>query len=339
MEGTIIWRSRLIKSIKISVAAFTAIALAGELGLKYSSTAGIITILSIQNTKQETLKSAGKRWLAFVCALILAGLCFSIAGYSLWAFGLYLFFFALLCLWIGWSEAIAMNAVLVTHFFTEQSMEPVMLVNEALLLLIGTGTGILVNLHLRRRETEFRRLAEEVDSQMKGILKRMSQWLPEGDQNVYGAACFARLEMAIGEAKDCALVNYGNTVLSKSTAELDYITMREKQSFLLQQIYENIIKLQYLPEQSEQVAEMLGRIGEDFHRDNTVEGLLRSQDKLLNQMKEQALPHNREEFEARAILFYILMQSRQFLEIKREYVMGREHLIKSNKQTLRNIKI
>lgn len=316
------WKLRLAKSLKIAAAALTAIALAGELGLKYSSTAGIITILSIQNTKQETLKSAGKRWIAFVCALVLAGLCFSMMDYSLWAFGLFLFFFVLLCLWVGWGEAIAMNAVLATHFLAEQSMEPAMLVNEALLLLIGTGTGILVNLHLRRRETEFRRLAEKVDDQMKGILQRMSRWLPESDRCEYGADCFVELKAAIDEAKNCALVNYGNTVFSKSTDEIDYIAMREKQSYLLWEIYENITKIQYLPGQSGQVAEMLGHIGDDFHRDNTVEGLLDSLDELFMQMKEQELPRSREEFEARAILFYILMQIRQFLEIKREYVMG-----------------
>ena len=43
---------------------------------------------------------------------------------------------------------------------------------------------------------------------------------------------------------------------------------------------------------------------------------------LLTEMKSQPLPDSREEFEARAILFYILMQVRQFLEIKREFVLS-----------------
>lgn len=47
------WMPQLIKSLKIAAAAAIAIGLAGELGLKYSATAGIITVLSIQNTKRE----------------------------------------------------------------------------------------------------------------------------------------------------------------------------------------------------------------------------------------------------------------------------------------------
>ena len=47
------WKAQLIRSLKIAGAAVLAIAIAGELHLKYSATAGIITVLSIQNTKKE----------------------------------------------------------------------------------------------------------------------------------------------------------------------------------------------------------------------------------------------------------------------------------------------
>lgn len=60
---------KVIKSIKIALATVLAIAIAGELGLNYSATAGIITVLSIQNTKRETLKSACNR--GAVCPLYL----------------------------------------------------------------------------------------------------------------------------------------------------------------------------------------------------------------------------------------------------------------------------
>lgn len=321
----ITWKPQLLKSLKIAAAAFAAIALAGELGLKYSATAGIITVLSIQNTKRETLKSAGNRGLAFLCALFLSKSCFSLLGYNLWAFAVYLLLFALLCLCVGWSEAIAMDSVLITHFLTEQSMEPKLLANEALLFLIGTGFGILVNLHLHKKQAEFDRLAQEVDSQIKGILHRMSKWLPREDKSEYGSGCFERLESAIDAARVCAAANYNNAVFSNSKYELEYIKMRERQSIVLHEIYDNIVRIQYLPEQANQVAGLLGQIEADFHRDNTVAGLLEKLEKLLLQMKEQQLPQSREEFEARAILYYILMQIKKLLEIKREFIVGTDY--------------
>ena len=55
----------LLKAFKIALAAVLSILAANLLGLKYAVTAGIITVLSIQNTKRETLKTARNRGLAF----------------------------------------------------------------------------------------------------------------------------------------------------------------------------------------------------------------------------------------------------------------------------------
>ena len=52
-----IWKKHILVSLKIAAAALFSILLAGELGLQYSATAGIITVLSIRATKRETLQS------------------------------------------------------------------------------------------------------------------------------------------------------------------------------------------------------------------------------------------------------------------------------------------
>lgn len=316
----IIGKAQLVKSLKIAVAAVLAIAVAGELGLQYSASAGIITVLSIQNTKKETLRSARNRALAFLCALVLAYVCYSVLGFTLWAFAMYLFLFALLCLQAGWVEALAMDSVLITHFLTEQNMEPDMIINEVLLFGIGTGLGIAVNLHLHRKQEEFERLANEADEQIKGILHRMSLWLPKEDKSDYGADCFGELDKALEAAKLCAATNYNNVLWQQSTYELDYIRMREQQSVVLKEIYGNIKRIAYLPKQAEQVAAFLSRVEKDYHKENTVEGLLAELEQFLAAMKEQELPESREEFEARAILFYILMQLKSLLQLKRDFV-------------------
>lgn len=88
----------IIKASKIALAAVLSILAANLLGLKYAVTAGIITVLSIQNTKRETLKTARNRGLAFLCALVIAYICYSWMGFRVRAFILYLFLFAFLCL-------------------------------------------------------------------------------------------------------------------------------------------------------------------------------------------------------------------------------------------------
>ena len=52
------YNALILKSVKITAGAILAILFASCLNLKYSATAGIITILSIQNTKKETIQTA-----------------------------------------------------------------------------------------------------------------------------------------------------------------------------------------------------------------------------------------------------------------------------------------
>lgn len=323
MKGINRWLRKEIwtKSVKITFAALISLLLAGELGLNYSSTAGIITILSIQNTKKETVKSAAKRGLAFLCALVLAAASFALLGFTLPAFGLYLLLFALLCLNMGWGEAITSVSVLVTHFLAEESMSVSTILNETLIFVIGTGMGILVNLHLHRKQEEFDRLAETVDTQIKEILRHMAQCLLTEDQSPEIQDCFPKLQKSLEAAGLCATANFNNRFRAADTYELDYIRMREQQSIVLQGIYKNIKSLRHLPTQAAQIADLLNEIESCYHKTNTAEALLTRLDQFFKTMEKEKLPESRQEFEARAILFYILKQLEDLLLLKRDFIL------------------
>lgn len=312
------------KSIKITIAAVFAIWLADFFRLQYAATAGIITILSIQNTKKETLRLALKRGAAFLCALFLSELCFSCLGFSIGAFAVYLVCFSALCFRFGWPEAIAMDSVLITHFMAFGSMAIESVWNEIGLFCIGTGFGILANLHLKKKTVEFSDLAEKVDIEIRGILKRMSIRLLQTDKSDYDDACFARLSELLQRAEQSADQNWNNTFFSATLYEIRYINMREEQAEVLRHIYESIKMVESIPAQAELVAELIGQIEQEYHKENNVESLLRRLDDLYQIMRKEHLPGSREEFEARAVLFYIMKQLEEFLELKRRFIDKQE---------------
>ena len=183
---------------------------------------------------------------------------------------------------------------------------------------------MLVNLHLHRKKHQFTMLSDEVDNQIKGILHRMSEWLPQKDRAEYKSDCFERLAVALSDAKLCAINNYNNSMFSNDTYEIDYIKMREEQSVILREVYQNIKGLEYLPQQAIQVAALIRKIEEGYHRENTVEGLLAKTDAFIKRMATRPLPQTREEFEARAVLFYILKQLENVLRLKYDFVKNRQ---------------
>lgn len=320
-------KKHLIKSIKIALAAVLSIFLAEELRLESSVTAGIITMLSIQDTKRETLRTVLRRGGAYVFGLLVAFVCFGVIGYTLPAFAVYLLVFAFGCMLVGLQEGITTATVLVSHIWAIGSMGLPVLLNETGLLVIGSGMGILVNLHLHSKDADFARLAEKVDEQMKEILRYMAEWLPNPARACDRVNRFRDLEEAISKAEICAIANLNNSFRQKDTEDLDYIRMREKQAVVLKGIYQNIMQIAYLPKQALAVADFLGELEQAYHKYNTVTEYLDKLQTLGEEMKREALPETREEFEARAILFYVLIQLEELLWIKRRFVIEKERKV------------
>ena len=319
-------KRHIFKGLKFTVAALLSIVLAKELGFLYAPTAGIITILSIQNTKRSTLNTAAKRSIAFAAAVFLAWLCFEGLGYTVFSFGIYLFFFSTLCFVCGWVEAVAMVSVLITHFLTEGNMHWQILINEAGLFVIGTGTGIIFNSALRRKEKEFYILAELTDAEIKEVLKRMSQWLLIEDKSGYNDQCFAELEKKADRAKKKAYENWENTLFSSDYGEIDYIEMRERQIIVLKHMYNSIKMLKGMPAQTEKVAQIINIVQMDYHKENPVDSLIYELEQVFADMKKERLPQSREEFEDRAVLYYIMKQLDELLRYKQQFMKRNQNL-------------
>lgn len=322
----------LLKSLKITAGAILAILLASCLGLKYSATAGIITILSIQNTKKETIQTALSRAAAFGCALVLSFVCYRLFGYTVLAFGVYLLGFTLVCLRFGWTAAIAMDSVLITHFLAEKVMNIPMVANEIGLFVIGAGIGVLLNLHLHPKENEWRKQMDEADEAIRAIIQRMAQRIRTLDRTNYDGSCFISLDKQLEAAKKLALTNMDNTLGTPSCYELDYVQMRQFQSQVLRQIYNSIQMIAYLPDQAPVIADFFEQISREYARTNDVKKLLDTLHELILSMKKETLPQKREEFESRAVLFYILKQLEEFLLLKKNFVNRNECECNTNKR-------
>lgn len=310
----------LFNTIKIAGAAVLSILLANMLHLDFAVSAGIITILTIQPTKQETLQTAAGRFYAFLTALIIAYISFTLFGYTLPAFMLYLFLFILLCQTFGWYSSMAMNSVLISHFLTFGSMNLATILNEIMIFILGVGMGIIANLHLHKNADYILKLQQETDQQMKAILKKMSERILYHDISDYNESNFQELKSSIRKAAIIAEQNYKNQFDKNDTYDIDYIKMRDKQYHVLYEMYKNTRTLETTPITAKIVSDLFLEISKSYHRDNTAAKLLEDFHKIQQEMKEKPLPTERKEFEDRARLFILLNYTEEFLEIKKEFM-------------------
>lgn len=316
--------------LTVIAASAAAILLAVLLGAENYISAGIIAILTIQPTKRETLKTAVIRLVAFICALLIAAVTFNLIGYNVYGFIAYLVLYIALCVKFKWISAMAVNSVLISHFISFGNMGLPALGNEALIFFLGVGMGILVNLRITGQKRKVEDLKNKADEQIRNILRRMAERIKDKHVEGYDGACLRELDCIIDDGIRAAKNEHANTLLDDSTYDIEYIKMRDKQYEVLLQMYNKVRRLDTAPDTAEHVALFLEKTANEYSRDNDVKDLLASLDMLNEYMKSQPLPEDRTEFEDRALLYALLIDLRDFLEIKREFAVKKPEKLKQS---------
>lgn len=107
----------IVNSIKMIFSAVFSILVAQVLHLDFAISAGIVAILTIQPSKRETFSTAIARFYGFVIAIVISFICFKIFGITTLGFFVYLAIYVFICQKFRWYSAIAMNSVLISHFY------------------------------------------------------------------------------------------------------------------------------------------------------------------------------------------------------------------------------
>lgn len=328
--------------MKVGIGSAVAIIVAEALGLMYSPSAGIITLLTVQNTRKETLLIASKRIVSFLMAVIISYIMFGSLGYNPLVFGGFVLVFVALSYLFNLKDGISMNAVLMTHFLIEKRVDWQIFLNEVLILSIGMGIGIVINLIMPNFKKKILLKQYILEEEMKKILKTMARALKdkkaclmqEGpyEKSFYKEEQetdailidFRDLDTLIDELISKAYEDAGNTLLSNTRYLLSYLEMRKHQIEVLKVISRNIMDIPVLLKQSIPLADFLEKTSDSFHEMNNVKDLLEDLNQLSLKYKEDKLPVSRDEFEYRAILFQILNELEYFLQIKRNFVLELE---------------
>jgi len=308
-----------IKIFKMGIGAFLAIYLAEKFNLLYATSAGVITILTLLDTKKETVLIAFKRIVAFIIATLIAYILFNYISYTAFSFGVFLIFFAGICLKFNMPQAIPMNSVLISHYLLNKSMPFDIIANESFLLIIGVGIGILFNLYIPGNVHEIRKKQYEIEEGLKKVLFAMARNLRKMN-DFEGIKELEELNKYIDKGIDKAYTNMNNTFFQESRYFIEYMEMRKRQYFVLNEILEKIGKLSIRTIQSEKIADFVETIADSLSESQNTRGLIKMQEELLLEFKKSELPKSREEFENRAILYVLIINLNIFLNIKKNFV-------------------
>ncbi len=163
-------KTNTLKVIKLSLGSSLAIFIDWILKLEYSTVAGVITLLTVKNTKKETLKGTLGKIYGFILCNIFSYLCFNILGYHLYAFALYILIIISLCFLLNIQDVIAMCVVISSHYFLQGTMSVHWILNESGLFAIGAGIGVLINMYIPSNIEKIYENQKKLQNEVSSIL-------------------------------------------------------------------------------------------------------------------------------------------------------------------------
>lgn len=311
-----------VKVIRIALASLLAILAADVLGLKYSATAGIIALLSIQDTKRETVWGAVRRCISYIAAVGVSWVVFHFFGFHAYSYGVFLLIFVAASYYIGWQDVLSTSAVVTTHFLTEAHYGLDVVGNELALLAVGTGMALLMNLLLGRGIQAVLGDIEEVEKRLKVILNDLSAYVQRVDDTDLDGEALGYLEQFLEESRKRAYQIQNNTMFADSEYYLDYMEMRKAQCQTLRQIHDHLHHLAYVPEHAALVAKFIRHVADTVQERNNADGLIMQLHELIRLHKGVPLPENQIQMEDFAILYDVLNELEYFLKLKKKFVEG-----------------
>ncbi|WP_271813380.1 aromatic acid exporter family protein [Clostridium beijerinckii] len=307
------------KTLKMALSATIAIIISNYIGLQFGVTSGIIAILSIQDTKKESLLVAGIRIIASALAILLSFMLYLLLGNNPIIFGLFLIIFIQTTIILKIEEGMVVGSVLSTHLLTSTNINISWIINEAQLTVIGIGVAMMFNLYTASLEEQFEKNKERIEDYYRAILSDMAVSLVTQAVPIYEKQISVNVEELINKSKFMAQIINNNRLFKKNDYYLSYIEMRIIQLDTMKRMKRHFSRFYMTYDQTRILSEFTNEVAMNLKEDNNCVELINKLNLLRKDYEKMDLPKNRNEFENRALLFQFLNDLEDFLVIKKEF--------------------
>lgn len=308
------------RTIKIVLATVLSTWIAQTLGLENPYAAGVVAILSVLDTRRDTLKTAVARFGSTVLAFAIGTIIFAWLGFTVVAFGLYLTIYIPLAYQLRLQDGIAPCSVLVTHFILAESTSWDWQINGLSLMAIGLVVALIFQIWMPSYEKQLTKLKDDIELQMRQTLTMMGDVLLDPETMVLEVVQGCRwIDQLLDRMNQLALSEFDNQLFSESDYYLRYTKMRQEQVQIMQQMIGVLPNIELSTQANPVVARLYHETADQFHEHNTGISLLEDISELYIYFRDSALPQTRVEFESRAMLFQLLTDFERFLEVKRNF--------------------
>lgn len=306
------------RTIKTAIATPIAISIAQLFNITNIASAGILTILCIQPSRKKSVESAWHRFLACILAVIFSVIFFELFSYSPIVLGILLIIFIPTTVILKIEKGIMTSTVITLNLYGFGTIQPDFIIDQILLIVIGIGTGLLVNLYMPSLDKSLKAKQKQLEDNFQIILYEIALYIREQHMDWDGKE-ITKVEEILKEAKKLVARDRENHLLRDQHSFENYFRMREKQFDLLQQMLPLVTRLPKRDDISERIATFFEELSKAVHPGNTAVLFLDELKEIMDEFKKEDLPTTQDEFETRASLFQLLHDIEEYLQIKNKF--------------------
>ena len=303
--------------IKLIVVTILATYISYLIGITHYLAAGILAMISIQKTKSLSLKIAGKRIILFFISVILSSALFVLIGYNLVAYFVFIILLVFSSFQFNLQEGTIPSVVAVTHLLVIGQFSLLFISETIIMFIIAIGIALLFNIFY---PSESINALNKYRHSLDSTIKEHIIYIKDKIETQKPSCKFTfELEKRIEDTLDKINQVTGDLIMKNHQDILNYSRMRNKQFDILKNICNQSDKLRSMYPQTKIVIAYLDSLSNNIGVKDYATNKLEEIDTLLEGFKEEKLPVTREEFEHRAILYYIMQEIRQLLLLKISY--------------------
>lgn len=318
------------RTIKTAIATPIAIFIAQLLGVSNIVAAGILTILCIQPSRKRSVEIAWERLAACLLAILFSFVFFELLGYSIFTLGFLLFLFIPITVYLKIDSGILTGTVITLNIFHFGMMNYSFIKEQLLLILIGIGTGLAVNIYMPSLDKHLQALQKQLEKEFKKILYEISRYIREEHMNWQGKEITNVIEI-LEEADSYVKRDKENHLLREIHFYEQYFTMRNRQFTLLKQMLPIITRIPKRDESSQELADFFYELSEVVHPGDTSIIYKQRLNELQKRLEEKPLPKTEEEFQSRASLYQLYFLLESYLDLKTNYYQKSKKLEKKRR--------
>lgn len=311
------------RTLKTAVATPLSMAVAQSFGVTNVATAGILAILCIQPSRKQSFKIASERFLACLLAIAFSAMFFEVLGYSALVLSLLLIVFIPTSIFLKLESGILTSTVITLNIYLFENFNLSFISNQLYLIIIGIGTGFLVNLYMPSLDKQLDNLKKSVEVRFQIILEQFSQIIRQKETN-WKRGELLELEALFKEATTLVRRDKENQMSVSKHSYYDYFEMRKHQFEILKEI---LLLVERIPKEEaigEEIAAFIVKIGKAVPTGDTAAYYLKELEGLREKFKEISLPKTYEDFETKSVLLELLYEIERYLTVKRNLMQPKE---------------